>query len=344
MKKLVKNWCLSSIIIFMFFIFILIVFMIIDIFSEMELLLFSMGILISSISFFFVGFFINNRLVAKVSRVNDIVKDSIPKDVLNRSLYSNSNADNEIEILCCNVENVIFEVKASEKIKNDFISSMSHELRTPLTAIKGWAETIKVGELIDFSTVRKGLNIIAKEATRLSGIVDDLLDFSVMSNGRLVLNMENIDITAEVADAVYIFREKASVKGKKLIYNDPKLPLFVYGDQARLKQVFVNVIDNALKYTKEGGSVNVNISENNDKVKIEITDNGCGIDKSEIPSITQKFYKANRSKKGFGIGLSVVKEIVSSHGGELKILSEKNIGTSVIISLDLIKILEDKKS
>lgn len=344
MKKLLKNWCLSSLLIFMFLVFLFIVFAIMDIFTDKELLLFSIGMFISSASFFIVGLFTNNRLVSKISRVNDIVKDSIPKDVLNRSLYSNLNTDNEIEALCCNVENVVFEVKASEKIKNDFISSMSHELRTPLTAIKGWAETIKVGELIDFSTVRRGLNIIAKEATRLSSIVDDILDFSIMSNGKLILNMENVDITAEVADAVYIFKEKASVEGKKLIYNDPKLPLFVYGDQARLKQVFINIIDNALKYTKEGGSVNVNISKDNDRVKIEITDNGCGIDKSELPNVTQKFYKANRSKKGFGIGLSVVKEVVSSHGGNLKILSEKNIGTSVIIFLDLIKISEDGKS
>lgn len=322
----------------------ILLFAIFDIFKIQCLACVVLGIFISSIVFFISGAVINKHIERKISRVNSIVKKSIPKDILNRSLYSNLNSSDEIETLCCDIESVIFEVKASERIKNDFISSLSHELRTPLTAIKGWAETMKVGDLIDFSTVRKGLDIIVNEASRLSGIVDELLDFSTMANGRMILNMEIIDISAEVSDAIYLFKEKASIEEKKIIYNEPKLPIYVYGDKSKLRQVFINIIDNALKYTTSGGTINIGTYEKDNKIVVEVTDNGCGIPKSELANVTQKFYKANGSKKGFGIGLSVVKEIVDSHDGELKILSEKNIGTTVLISFNVVKSLEGEKS
>ena len=344
MGKVTKNWCKKSLILFLISTSIFVI--LATIFNEdLSLILYIfIGFFISSLLFFLLGLSINIKTISQISRVNEIIKNSIPKDVLNRNLYSNKNDKDEIASLCCDIENVIFELKASERVKNDFISSMSHELRTPLTAIKGWAETMKMGDLIDFSTVRRGLEIIVKEATRLSGIVEELLDFSLMSNGRLVLNMDKIDILAEVEDAVYMFKEKAIVEQKSLIYNEPKLPLYVCGDKSKLKQVFINIIDNALKYTKSGGSVNVNISEKNDKIVFEVTDNGCGIEKSDLSNVTQKFFKSDNSKRGFGIGLSIVREIVYAHGGTLKILSEKGFGTTVTVSLNPLKTEEENKS
>ena len=337
MGKLVKKWCLGASILFFSFLFVFLLITILDYKDIPYILCAFLGFVFPFLAIFLFGLVINRRISKKISRVNDIVKNSIPKDVLNRNLYSNSKGKDEIEVLCCDIENVMFELKASEKIKNDFISSMSHELRTPLTAIKGWAETMKMGDLIDFSTVRRGLEIIIKEVSRLSEIVDQLLDFSVMSSGKMVLNKEKIDILAEVEDAVYIFRESASIDQKKITCNEPEVPIYVYGDRSKLKQVFVNIIDNSLKYTEPGGSISVNTSLKDDKVFIEITDNGCGIDKSNLSNITQKFFKVDNSTRGFGIGLSIVQEIVSAHGGTLQIFSEKGIGTTVIISLDAAK-------
>ena len=337
MGKLVKKWCLGASVLFLSFLVVFLLIIILDYKDISYILCTFLGFFFPFLAVFLFGLVINIRISKKISRVNDIVKNSIPKDVLNRNLYSNSKGKDEIEILCCDIENVMFELKASEKIKNDFISSMSHELRTPLTAIKGWAETMKMGDLIDFSTVRRGLEIIIKEVSRLSEIVDQLLDFSVMSSGKMVLNKEKIDILAEVEDAVYIFRESASIDQKKITCNEPEVPIYVYGDRSKLKQVFINIIDNSLKYTKPGGSISVNTSLKDDKVLIEITDNGCGIDKSNLSNITQKFFKVDKSMRGFGIGLSIVQEIVSAHGGSLQIFSEKGIGTTVIISLDASK-------
>ena len=337
MKKLIKNWILKFIFLFLFLCAIIFILIILN-FKNLHVYLFILfGIIISSVLFFIFGFLFNQKIVNKILRLNSIVKNFLPKNILNRNLYSNSNTEDELEILCDDVENIMFELKTSERIKNDFISSMSHELRTPLTAIKGWAETMKTGDSIDFSTVRRGLDIIIKEVKRLSGIVDAILDFSVIDSGRMILNKEKIDILAEVEDAVYIFKEQASVEQKKLIYNEPKSPLYIYGDKSKLKQVFINIIDNALKYTKTGDSIGVNVSEKNNKILIEITDNGCGIEKSDIANITQKFFKANSNKGGFGIGLAIVKEIIYAHDGTLKILSEKGVGTSVIISFNQIK-------
>lgn len=339
MRKLLKNWCLGSTFILSVstLVFMFVGALYLD--YRNDILFVFIGFLISSVLFFTFGLINNNKIAKKIININNIAKSSLPKDILNRGLYSNSHTGDEIEVLRCDIENVIFEIKASERIKNDFISSMSHELRTPLTAIKGWAETMKTGDLIDFSTVRRGLEVIIKEASRLSKIVDELLDFSVISSGRLMYNMEVIDILAEVEDAVYIFKERASAEQKTFTYNEPKLPLFVYGDKSRLQQVFVNVIDNALKYTGPNGSISISVSEEEKKAVFKVTDNGCGIDKAEIPNVTQRFYKSRESgtkQKGCGIGLSIVKEIVAAHNGNFQILSEKGIGTTVTISFDLI--------
>ena len=295
--------------------------------------------LIFAVPMVFVVFCMVSKISKKISKLSDIVNKSFPSDVSNRNLYSSTNNGNELDILCGNVEKVLFELKASEKMKNDYISSMSHELRTPLTAIKGWAETMKTGDSIDLSTVRRGLEIIISEASRLSLLVNDILDFSALASGRLDMRMDKMDVIAEVQDAINICREKESIKDKKLNFSSPKMS-FVYGDKDRLKQVFINLIDNAIKYTDDDGVINISVSQKEDNVNIEITDDGCGIKKSDLGKVTQKFFKSN-SKNGFGIGLSIVQDIIQAHKGKFQIMSEENFGTTVIVSLK--EYTEDKK-
>ena len=334
MIELLRHWFIKFLVSFLILVLILFIIFIFNNHLIVEVLCVLLGFFISSILFFLINFKNNKRISKKILYLNEIVKKSFPKDVVNRNLYSSSSNKDEFEILCKDVENVLFELKASERMKNDFISSMSHELRTPLTAIKGWAETMKMGDVIDFSTVRRGLDVIINETTRLSSLVNDLLDFSTLASGRLIMNMEKMDIVAEVEESVCIFKEKASIEQKNLKFNDPPSNFFVYGDKSRLKQVFINIIDNALKYTNENGNIDVSISQKDNMVSIEVTDNGCGIEKSQIPKLTQKFFKAN-TKSGFGIGLSIVNDIVHAHDGTFKILSEKGFGTTVIVSIPL---------
>ena len=246
--------------------------------------------------------------------------------------------DDELGELIDTVNYVAEELGNSEKIKNEFISSVSHELRTPLTAIKGWAETMQLCDVkSDSSTIKKGLNTIVKEAARLSWIVDELLDFSSIKEKRINLVKEKIDILAELAEAVYMFKERAENEKKSLIYNEPKILPPVLGDKNRLRQVFINIIDNALKYTSEEGGVSVTAGVNSNMVYVSVTDNGCGIPAVHLPNVTKKFYKANYLKRGSGIGLAVVDEIVTLHGGNLDIISEEGFGTTVTVSFPIMQ-------
>lgn len=252
--------------------------------------------------------------------------------------------DDEIGELCDTVNYMAEELDNSEKIKNEFISSVSHELRTPLTAIKGWAETMQICDVeSDLSTIKKGLNTIVKEAARLSWIVDELLDFSSIKEKRINLIKEKIDILAELGEAVYMFKDRAQSEKKSLMYNEPKILPPILGDKNRIRQVFINIIDNALKYTSEGGGVSVTAGVSGNMVYVSVTDNGCGIPAEHLPNVTKKFYKANYLKRGSGIGLAVVDEIVTLHGGNLDIISEENFGTTVTVSFPILSV-EDEES
>lgn len=244
--------------------------------------------------------------------------------------------DDEIGDLCDSINYMAKELGASEKLKNDFISSVSHELRTPLTAIKGWAETMRMGDTPDFRTMEKGMSVIAKESERLTGIVEELLDFSRIQSGRMVINMERIDLLAELDEAIYMLRERALKEGKHLIYDEPEFVPPVMGDKNRLRQVFINIIDNALKYTPEGGVIGIEVTYDEKNIRIAISDNGCGIPAEHLPRVKDKFYKANQTQRGSGIGLAVVDEIMSLHSGSLDIESTENVGTTAILTMPLV--------
>lgn len=245
--------------------------------------------------------------------------------------------DDEIGELCDIVNHMASELALSESMKNEFISSVSHELRTPLTAIKGWAETI--GNMPeDSETVAKGMRVIGSESERLSEMVEELLDFSRMQNGRFTLEKMTMDILAELGDAVLIYTEKAKREGIEVIYDEPDMLPFVFGDKNRLRQVFINVIDNAIKYSDKGDKVVIQaLMADADHIEINISDTGCGISPQDLPKIKTKFYKANHTRRGSGIGLAVADEIVAMHGGKLDIFSELGKGTTVTITLPVPK-------
>ncbi len=246
--------------------------------------------------------------------------------------------DDEIGQLCDAINDMAGELGAAERMKNDFISSVSHELRTPLTAIKGWAETLQGGA--DPGTEEKGIGVIIRESERLSGLVEELLDFSRLQSGRMRLIAERLDLIAELDEAVYLFTDRARTERKELRYAETDQLAPVYGDRDRLRQVFVNILDNALKYTGEGGSVCVGASVTGGYVKVTVTDTGCGIPAEHLPNVKKKFYKANQLVRGSGIGLALADEITAMHGGALELESQEGKGTCAAISLPLCATLE----
>ncbi len=243
--------------------------------------------------------------------------------------------NDEIGELCDTINFMAGELKSAEKIKNDFISSISHELRTPLTAIKGWGETIKSAaeEEPDPELIGKGMDVIISESERLSALVEEMLDLSRLQTGQMSFKMERMDILAELAEAVIIYEETARSSGKDLIYREPSELPPVIGDGDRLKQVFINLLDNALKYTDSGGHVIVSAEYSDGYIKITIEDNGCGIPLAELDKVKERFYKATNSVRGSGIGLAVADEIIRKHNGLMFIESDEGEGTTVTIML-----------
>ena len=226
------------------------------------------------------------------------------------------------------------ELGSTEKMKNEFISSVSHELRTPLTAIKGWGETV-LSSIDDPTITKKGIDVIISESERLSVIVEDLLDFSRMQSGNLKYNMVPCDIVAEVSEAVMTLTDTARKQGVFLEYTEPEVMPTVVADPGRMQQVFVNIISNSLKYTSKGGHILVDVKEEIGYVLIMVSDNGRGIPEADLDKVKQKFYKAEGSVRGSGIGLALADEIVKNHGGRLEISSTENIGTTVSIMLPI---------
>lgn len=277
------------------------------------------------------GVYFAGSIVKPIRQISGIARKFAKGDF---SVRIQTNSDDEIGELCTAINHMADELSTAEAMKNEFISSVSHELRTPLTAIKGWAETLMIDGGNSPDTMKKGVGVIVNETERLSQMVEELLDFSRMQNGRFTLRKANMDILAELGDAVLIYSDKARRENIRVIYNEPEMLPFVYGDKNRLRQVFINIIDNAIKYSSSGDTVTINAEETeNGNIRISVADTGCGIKKSDLPKVKTKFYKANHTRRGSGIGLAVADEIIAMHGGTIDLKSREGAGTTVIITI-----------
>lgn len=242
--------------------------------------------------------------------------------------------NDEIGALTDAINDMSARICASNKLQAEFISSVSHELRTPLTAITGWSETLLYDEAIQGDS-RRGVDIISKESGRLTHMVEELLEFSRIRDGRFTLNIETMDICAEVEDAVFTYEKLLRHEGMELIYDPPEADIpAVAGDPRRLKQVIVNILDNAAKYGR-GGDVELTVGQDGGFVIIRIRDHGPGIPQKDLPHVKEKFYKGGSRERGSGIGLSICDEIVARHGGALTVANAEGGGTVVTISLPI---------
>lgn len=244
--------------------------------------------------------------------------------------------DDEIGQLTDAINDMSLKISQNEKMKSEFISSVSHELRTPLTAINGWGETLLSGEIADPQDVQKGLGIIVSEGRRLAQMVEELLEFSRIEDGRFTLNMESIDIKAEFEDAVFTYSQIFPKQGIALHHNECEEEFApIPGDPQRLRQVFCNLLDNAAKHGGSGGAIQTAIARLEDAVCITIRDYGPGIPEEELPFVKRKFYKGSSKARGNGIGLAVCDEIVTRHGGQLDIANAPGGGCLVRIILPI---------
>ena len=227
------------------------------------------------------------------------------------------------------------EILKNENLKNEFIASVSHELRTPLTSIKGWAIALNLCSPEDKEQFQDGLSIIEQESDRLTLLVDELLDFSKLISGKIVLNKNYIDLKELLDNTEKQLSPRAQRENIKLSINHSSPVPYILADSNRLKQLFMNILDNSLKFTSSGGEVKITTEVEKNMINIIIEDTGCGIPDEDLPKVTEKFYKGKNVKSNNGIGLSICKEIVSLHKGNLQITSEVDVGTKIIVKLPI---------
>ena len=238
----------------------------------------------------------------------------------------------EIGQLIDAINNMSAQISKSEKVKSEFISSVSHELRTPLTAINGWGETLLEDD--DPQQLQRGVSIILKESRRLTNMVEELLDFSKMQDGRFTLNIEPVDVQAEFEDTIYTYMELFKQEGIELHYaGDDEIFPPIPADPERLKQVFCNVLDNAAKHGGAGKRIDVSLFQEGAEGVIRVRDYGPGAPEGELPFLKNKFYKGSSKARGSGIGLAVCEEIVTRHEGELEVGNAEGGGFLVTIRL-----------
>jgi two-component system phosphate regulon sensor histidine kinase PhoR len=235
------------------------------------------------------------------------------------------------------------EIKRLETVRSDFVANVSHELRTPLTAIRGYAETLLQSPPADPKDAENFLRIIQRHSDRLGRLIDDLLALSDLESGKIQMAKEKLPAGELVGRVLEIFQDQARKKHLAVSQNiQPGLPPLL-GNSDRLQQLLINLIDNAVKYTPEGGRVEVRaslaVAANHAPAMVEIAvaDSGCGIPEKDLPRLTERFYRVDKARSrelgGTGLGLAIVKHIVQAHHGELKIESRIQKGTTVRIFL-----------
>ena len=231
----------------------------------------------------------------------------------------------------------ITEIKKLEQMRKDFVANVSHELKTPITSIKGFSETLLDGAMNDKNTLEHFLSIILKESDRLQSLIQDLLDLSKMEKQGFPLHTQILDIHELLEEVVVMLSGKASNKDIQLTLEKKDKPLYLRADSARLKQIFINLVNNALAYTSNNGKVSVIVKEDREHIVVEVSDSGIGISEEELPRIFERFYRVDKARSrnsgGTGLGLAIVKHLVEVHHGTVSVRSKVNEGTTFIVKL-----------
>ncbi len=230
----------------------------------------------------------------------------------------------------------ITELRKLEQIRRDFVANVSHELRTPMTNIKGYSETLLDGALEDSKVARDFVQIIKNDADRLTQLIDDLLQLAKIESGTEKFDKRLHDLKAIIENVIRDLVPQAR-KRNVTIQNLIASPIYAFVDNRAMTQVFVNLLDNAIKYNHDGGSVAVSADAQDDRVTVSVTDTGMGIPAEDLPRVFERFYRVDKahSRKigGTGLGLSIVKHIIQIHGGEINVQSEVNHGTTFQVTL-----------
>lgn len=301
-----------------------------EIISNISKILILLGVVVVAISGL-LSIFLANTISKPLEEIIGVAEKMADGQL---KVRSTKRFDDEIGKLSDTLNYMAEELLKKEQLKNDFVSSISHELRTPLTSIKGWAITLKSSDIVAKDPLMKdGLDIIEEESDRLSKMVEELLDFSKFASGRITLNKEEVFLQEILLQVYKQLKPRAREKNINFVLDiDSEIETLII-DENRIKQVLINLLDNALKFTQEGGEVILRSIKEDEETLIQVIDNGPGISSDDLPYIKERFYKGKDSHSNTGLGLSICDEIVSLHNGRMKI--DSSIGEGTIVNIYL---------
>lgn len=231
----------------------------------------------------------------------------------------------------------ITELKKLERVRSEFVANVSHELKTPLTSIKGFVETLKSGALEDAKTARRFLDIIQSHTERLENLVTDLLSLSALESKEATLNIEGISVGQLIESVSSLYKSQMDKKHQNFSFHIPDHLPPLFADKEKMEQVFSNLLDNAVKFTADGGQITIFVNEENGVIRIDVQDAGIGIASDHLSRIFERFYRVDKGRSrelgGTGLGLAIVKHIIQAHHGKITVQSDPNKGSTFSIFL-----------
>ena len=301
----------------------------------------TMGIL-SFLTFFIIDYKVDYKRLMMLERISKNISKKRFEEVDDQTSSTNDELDYVIKKLVKSNRTVEREIQRLNRIENyrkEFIGDISHELKTPIFAIQGFVETLLNGALEDEKVNRKFLQKAMKNVARLIYLTKDLMEISKLETGELKSEMEEFCLYDIINDVVESLQDKAQKEQVNLFIEEMNQNLRVRADKSQLRQVLINLIENGIKYNVPQGSVRIELipAEGPEKITLNIEDTGIGIDEADLPRVTERFFRVDKSRSrergGTGLGLAIVKHIIEAHGETLKIQSEPNKGSKFSISL-----------
>ncbi|MFS0781551.1 sensor histidine kinase [Bacillus sp. 1P06AnD] len=294
------------------------------------------GILYMTITLY-LGVKIINKIVKPLKEIEQAANKVSQGDY---STVLNDSSDDEIASLAKAFNKMSHAIKVEDERKRDFLADISHELRTPLSYVKGYTQALLDGLVRDQKEQVKYLNLIDRETKQLQNLVQDLLDLTKMESNTFVIDPEPIAFSQFVEDTLDKYKTILLDKNLTLKMDlDPEA--IILGDGSRLEQVIQNIVENSIRYSKDGGSIHVALSIKDNHCYLEISDNGIGISEEHLKRITERFYRVNKARSRFnggtGLGLSIVEKLMQLHNGEMTIESKLNVGTRVNLIFPLLE-------
>ena len=284
------------------------------------------------ISFILLGI-ISGKIMKPIRKINAVAEEY---STGNFETKMNIKSHDEIGQLAATLEYMASELSKLDEYRKDFISNVSHDFRSPLTSIKGYIEAIQDGT-IPPEKQDKYLNIVVEETNRLTKLTTSLLELNNADSYGLWLVFKDFDIVDTVKKAMRTFEGKCEAKNISLILNNHCDSTKVHADSTKIQQVIYNLLDNAIKFTPEGKSIYITLTEKNDKLFVSVKDEGCGIPKESLKKVWVRFYKADtsrgRDKQGTGLGLSITREIIKAHNENINVVSTEDVGSEFTFSL-----------